>query len=149
MSSRPIVVGVDGTPASDQALEWALDEAAVRGCPVHVVHAWTFEALTDWTETTEQRTRAESEALIDKAVQAAAEKRQEMPEIVRQSLRGEAAETLERALEGAAMVVVASHTGHRLRQIVLGSTSMHVVRHAHAPIVVIPVDDRELAKPAR
>jgi len=149
MSSKPIVVGIDGTPASNLALEWALDEAVVRGCPLHVVHAWTFEALTDWTETTEQRVRAESEALIEKVVRAAAEKRQEMPEIVRKSLRGDAAEVLERASEGAAMLVVASHTGHRIRQIVLGSTSMHVVRHAHAPIVVIPVTDRELAETAR
>lgn len=33
--------------------------------------------------------------------------------------------------------------------VVLGSTSMHCVRHAHAPIVVIPVDDREYAEPVR
>jgi nucleotide-binding universal stress UspA family protein len=149
MSTKPIVVGIDGTPASDRALEWALDEAVVRGCPVHVVHAWTFEALSDWTETTEQRVRTESEALIEKALQAAGARRQELPEIVRRSLRGDAAETLEKASEGAAMLVVASHTGHRIRQIVLGSTSMHVVRHAHAPIVVIPVSDRELAETTR
>jgi nucleotide-binding universal stress UspA family protein len=149
MSTKPIVVGIDGTPASDRALEWALDEAVVRGCPLHVVHAWTFEALTDWTETTEQRVRAASEALIEKAVRTASEQRQDLPEIVRKSLRGDAAETLEKASEGAAMLVVASHTGHRIRQIVLGSTSMHVVRHAHAPIVVIPVNDREFAETTR
>ncbi|RDI34339.1 universal stress protein [Lentzea flaviverrucosa] len=149
MSTKPIVVGIDGTPASDRALEWALDEAVVRGCPLHVVHAWTFEALTDWTETTEQRVRAASEALLEKVVRTASEQRQDLPEIVRKSLRGDAAETLEKASEGAAMLVVASHTGHRIRQMVLGSTSMHVVRHAHAPIVVIPVNDRELAETAR
>ncbi|MFJ5991762.1 universal stress protein [Lentzea sp. NPDC092896] len=149
MSTKPIVVGVDGTPASDRALEWALDEAVVRGRPLHVVHAWTFEALADWTETTEQRVRAESEALLEKAVLKASEQRQDLPEIVRTSVRGDAAEALEKASEGAELLVVASHTGHRIRQIVLGSTSMHVVRHAHAPIVVIPVNDRELAETAR
>jgi len=149
MSSKPIVVGVDGTPASDRALEWALEEAVVRRCPLHVVNAWNFEALTDWTETTANQAQAESEAVVEKALQVAGSRRQDMPEIVRKSLRGDAAETLERASEGAAMLVVASHTGHRIRQIVLGSTSMHVVRHAHAPIVVIPVTDRELAETAR
>ena len=146
MSSKPIVVGVDGTPASDRALEWALEEGVVRGCPVHVVNVWNYEVLTDWTETSAQRAQAESEALIDTALRTAGAHRQEMPEIVRRSLRGDAAETLEKASEGAAMLVVASHTGHRIRQLVLGSTSMHVVRHAHAPIVVIPVNDRELAE---
>jgi nucleotide-binding universal stress UspA family protein len=149
MSSKPIVVGVDGTPASDRALEWALEEAVVRGCPLHVVNAWNFEALTGWAETTAQQAQAESEAVVEKALRAAGSRRQTMPEVVRRSLRGDAAETLERASEGAAMLVVASHTGHRIRQVVLGSTSMHVVRHAHAPIVVIPVTDRELAETAR
>lgn len=57
-----------------------------------------------------------------------------------------AAEVLEVASEGAAMLVVASHTGHPVRQIVLGSTSKHCVRHTHAPVVVIPVTDRERAE---
>ncbi|MDX8052152.1 universal stress protein [Lentzea sp. BCCO 10_0798] len=31
--NAPIVVGVDGTPASDQALRWATHEATLRNCP--------------------------------------------------------------------------------------------------------------------
>jgi nucleotide-binding universal stress UspA family protein len=147
--SAPIVVGVDGTPASDRALEWALDEAAVRGSILHVVNAWQYEALTDWTETTAQREQAASEQLVDQAVRRVSEGRTELPAIERKCLRGDAAEVLEAASEGAAMLVVASHTDHRIRQIVLGSTSMHVVRHAHAPIVVIPVADREKAEAVR
>ncbi|MFD5824169.1 universal stress protein [Lentzea sp. NPDC060358] len=149
MSTKPIVVGVDGTPASDRALRWALDEAVVRGCPVQVVHAWTFEALNDWAETTEQRVRAESEALLDQAVRTASQDRETMPDLVRMSLRGDAAATLEKVSEGAAMLVVASHTDRGIRQFVLGSTSLHVVRHAHAPVVVVPVTDRELAESER
>lgn len=141
-NSQPIVVGIDGTPVSDRALEWALNEATVRGCPLHVVNAWQYEALVDWTETSAQRETAVSEQLIEDALQRASQGRTDQPEIVRRSLRGDAAETLEAASEGAAMLVVASHTDHRIRQMVLGSTSMHVVRHAHAPIVVIPVTDR-------
>lgn len=80
--SDPIVVGVDGTPASERALSWAMDEAAVRGCPLHVVNAWSYEPMTDWQETSAQRRREESEALIEKLVRAASEKRQEVPEIV-------------------------------------------------------------------
>ncbi|NUT48554.1 MAG: universal stress protein [Saccharothrix sp.] len=148
-TASPIVVGVDGTPASVRALRWAMDEAVVRGCPLHVVNAWNFEPLADWRELTAQQAEAESEALIGEAVRAASHGRTELPEIVRRSLRGYAAEVLEKASEGAALLVVASHTGHWMRQIVLGSTSMHVVRHAHAPVVVIPVTDREPAEAAR
>ncbi len=148
MSTRsdPIVVGVDATPASERALAWAMDEATMRACPLHVVNAWTFEPMADWQETSAQQRQSESEALIEKLVRAASEERQELPEVVAMSVRGDAAEELEKVSAGAAMLVVASHTGHRLRQIVLGSTSMHCVRHSQAPVVVIPVNDRELAE---
>jgi nucleotide-binding universal stress UspA family protein len=148
-TAKPIVVGVDGTPASDRALRWAIDEAAMRGCPLHVVNAWNYEPMVDWRENTVQQAEAESEALIGEAVRAASDGRAELPEIVRRSLRGYAAEVLEKASEDAALLVVASHTGHRMRQIVLGTTSTHVVRHAHTPVVVIPVTDREPAEAAR
>ncbi|MET8764892.1 universal stress protein [Lentzea sp. NPDC004782] len=148
-TANPVVVGVDGTEASNGALRWAMDEALVRGCPLHVVNAWDFEPLADWRETTVEQASAESEALIGEAVRAVSQGRTELPEIVQRSLRGYAAEVLEKASEGAALLVVASHTGHWMRQIVLGSTSMHVVRHAHSPVVVIPVTDREPAETAR
>lgn len=148
-TAKPIVVGVDGMPASDRALRWAMDEAVVRGCPLHVVNAWNYEPVVDWRENTAQQAEAESEALIGEAVRAASDGRAELPDIVRRSLRGYAAEVLEKASEDAALLVVASHTGHRMRQIVLGSTSMHVVRHAHTPVVVIPVTDREPAEAVR
>ena len=35
-----IVVGVDGSENSRQALRWALDEARLRQAQVRVVHAW-------------------------------------------------------------------------------------------------------------
>ena len=148
-NSKPVVVGVDGTPASDRALAWAVDEAVVRGCPLHVVNVWQYEALVDWTETSAQREQAASEQLTEQALNRVLAGRTDQPEIVRRSVRGAAAEVLETASEGAAMLVVASHTNHRIRQMVLGSTSMHVVRHAYAPIVVIPVTDREPAESTR
>ncbi|GLZ27913.1 hypothetical protein Lesp02_01030 [Lentzea sp. NBRC 105346] len=148
-NGNPIVVGIDGTPASERALRWALDEAVTRNCPLHVVNAWAHEPLTEWSEMDEQEARRKSEALMEEALRAAAVGRLEFPEIVRRSIRGPAAEVLEKVSQDAAMLVVASHTGHRLRKIVLGSTSTHCVRHASAPVVVIPVNDRAHAEAAR
>ena len=39
MSEKPVVVGVDGSPCSRVALEYALDEAARRGAPLVAVSA--------------------------------------------------------------------------------------------------------------
>ncbi|MEU7482089.1 universal stress protein [Lentzea sp. NPDC042327] len=107
-TANPIVVGVDGTSVSERALQWAMDEALVRDCPLHVVHAWNYEPLADWTQTDAARGMPASEALEQQSV-------------------------------GAAMLVVATHSGHWLRKTVLGSTSTHCVRHSSAPVLVIPV----------
>lgn len=147
--AEPVVVGIDGTRASVRAVSWAMDEATVRGCPLHVVNAWNYEPLADWREVTAQQAEEESDALIDDAVRAASDGRTDFPQIVKRSVRGYAAEVLEKASEDAALLVVASHTDRRIRQMVLGSTSLHVVRHARAPVVVIPVTDRAKAEVTR
>ena len=40
MNDSDILVGVDGTPASDAALRWALNHAALTQQRVTAVHAW-------------------------------------------------------------------------------------------------------------
>lgn len=141
MNTGPIVVGVDGTPAGQRALSWAVDEATQRKLPLHVVNAFQHEPLADWTMTSEQDARARSEELVEDALRAATVGRAELPEVVRHSVRGPAAETLEERARGASMLVVASHSGSRLRQVLLGSTSAHCVRHATVPVVVLPPTD--------
>ena len=47
MSSKPvpqgtIVVGVDGSPTSDLALGWAVEEASRRRLPLHIIHAFSY-----------------------------------------------------------------------------------------------------------
>ncbi|SES07734.1 Nucleotide-binding universal stress protein, UspA family [Lentzea xinjiangensis] len=137
-TTSPIIVGIDGTPMSEQALRWAMDEALVRDCPLHIVHAWTYEPLVDWTQADASRGLAGSEALLENALCAAAAGRTDVPEVVRRSIRGAAGEVLEELSVGAAMLVVAPHGGRWLNKTMLGSTSAHCVRHSSAPVVVIP-----------
>ncbi|QQQ74207.1 universal stress protein [Saccharothrix sp. 6-C] len=141
MNAGPIVVGVDGTPTGDRALRWAMDEAARRGLPLHVVNAYSYEPLADWAMTSEQDARDRSEALVDDALRAASVGRLEFPRIIRHCVRGPAAEALEAQARGASVLVVAAHSGSRLRQVLLGSTSAHCVRHATVPVVVLPPND--------
>ncbi|WP_448316081.1 universal stress protein, partial [Streptomyces sp. CO7] len=39
----PLVVGVDGSEQSLGAVDWAADEAALRGLPLRLVHASLWE----------------------------------------------------------------------------------------------------------
>ncbi|MBB5960447.1 nucleotide-binding universal stress UspA family protein [Saccharothrix tamanrassetensis] len=143
MNAGPIVVGVDGTPAGGRALRWAMDEATLRNVPLHVVHAYQHEAMTDWTMTSEQDTQARAESLVEDALRAAAVGRSELPQVVRRCVRGPAAEALEAQARGASMLVVAAHNGSRLLRAVLGSTSAHCVRHATVPVVVLPPEQEQ------
>ncbi|WP_415953114.1 universal stress protein [Streptomyces sp. KLOTTS4A1] len=45
IGQRPVVFGVDSAQ-QDAALHWALDEAARRGAPLHLVHAGPTDAPT-------------------------------------------------------------------------------------------------------
>ena len=109
-----------------------------------MVNAWDYEPLTDWEGTSGERARALSEALVEEVVGEAVIGRTESPLIVRRCLRGTAAEVLEGAARDADLLVVASHTGHRMLDIVLGSTSAHCVRHATVPVVLIPAQSAPL-----
>jgi nucleotide-binding universal stress UspA family protein len=47
----PVVVGVDGSPVSEQAVATAFDEASVRGVPLVAVHAWSDDTYAGGDET--------------------------------------------------------------------------------------------------
>ena len=45
MDIRTIVVGVDGSPTSDTAIDWAAAEAVRRGVPLEVLHTSASRSL--------------------------------------------------------------------------------------------------------
>ena len=49
--ARRIVVGVDGSPSSERALDWAIGEAQRRGAALHLVAAWMFPMVLGFTFT--------------------------------------------------------------------------------------------------
>lgn len=108
-----IVVGVDGSPSSRAALRWAVRYAGLVGGRVEAVSAWEVPGMASWSAPAVDTDFDEGEAergLVDEVRAVLGE---DGGSLVRERLvRGNAAEVLVDAAQGAEMLVVGSR-GHR------------------------------------
>ena len=133
-----IVVGIEGTQASQGALEWAIREAIVRQCELTVVHAWDYIPARDAGRMSEHEERTASGCMLDAAVASAVRAVGASPEVVVRSVRGSAAKVLLAQSEFAQLLVLGR--GHRSGAIdvLRHSVTAECVRRAVCPVVVIP-----------
>lgn len=130
-----IVVGVEGTQMSREALIWALREGKIRNTAVQVVHAWRFDPTADFLPA--EQIRRDSIELLDREITAVTG--EQAPERVsRSSIQGAATRILPELSGKAELLVLGSHQRGLVGEIVLGSVSSECVRHARCPVVVVP-----------
>ncbi|HVC71471.1 MAG TPA: universal stress protein [Acidimicrobiales bacterium] len=136
-----IVVGVDGSEPSREALEWAARQAELTGARLSVVTAWAFaEEPTPFGIVPPILHESESvqEARRDlEEVVAAVRLRHRLVDVQTGVVMGRAAEVLIKAAQDADLLVVGSRGRGALAGMVLGSVSEHCVRHAPCPVVVV------------
>jgi len=136
-----IVVGLDGSRASADALRWALAEAEASGATVVAVHAWMPLVVASGVRAVVPAVIElpdESQQLI--ADQLAAAGRSEHPQVHVEAQAVEAPPTpalLERAKD-ARMLVVGTGQKSRFGRLVLGSTSELCAHETTCPVVVVP-----------
>jgi nucleotide-binding universal stress UspA family protein len=146
--SKPIVVGVDGSDASHEALRWAAEEARLRSSPLVAVYVWSYIPpqpigdpgmlaipagdLPGQLDAEREAAAAALEAAVSVALGAAPDF-----SVERKLVEGDAADALVRESESAELVVVGSHGRTGIRAALLGSVSRHVTTHAACPIVVV------------
>jgi len=138
-----IVVGVDGSPHSQRALEWAIKEAGLRNAPLTVlaVHQvagnhWTGNPeiyAADAPETEKMRQAAQD--TVQKAVDASGAPGPSSVTV--RAVSGIAAQELISASNDADLVVVGSRGGGGFARLMLGSVSTQVAAHSASPVVVI------------
>ena len=140
--THSIVVGVDGSPSSLVALQWAVRQAGLTGGSVEAVMAWYYPATMTgygWApvalvepgeyEENAQKALAEAVAAVDTGGR-------DVP--ISTSLRpGNPAQILIDAAADADLLVVGSRGHGGFAEVLLGSVSMHCVHHAPCPVAVI------------
>lgn len=137
--SRPkVVVGVDGSPSSYEALRWAVRYAGLVGGTVDAVAVWELPGLYGWSapavdmdvdeDETRQRMRKELTDVLgpDRA-----------DSVRTHVVHGNPADVLLRAAEDATVLVVGSRGRGGFARALLGSVSQHVSQHASCPVVIV------------
>jgi nucleotide-binding universal stress UspA family protein len=147
-STGPILLGVDGSGTSEAAVEFAFDEAAIRGADLEAVLVWDDIAMRGFARGGAQIGRLEDEEEHAVLSEQLAGWRDKYPDVtVRQVVRrGRAADALLRhgelrpAGEQPQMVVVGSRGRGGVTGLLLGSTSQSLICHAPWPVVVVRRD---------
>ncbi len=121
-----IVVGIDGSYASDAALDWAADEAETWGVPLVVVHAWTGHADPHPHESAFQQ--------LNEAIA----RRDGFPDHRLQVQEGRPSQTLLEISAANSILVVGDRGRNKFSSLLLGSVAHDVAVHADCPTVVVP-----------
>ena len=144
--SSTIVVGVDGSEGSVRALEFALEEARVRGAEVKAVSAWHVPASvydTGWVPVAvdpadfEEMARSSLDKTLEQA--GAAKSGVSVTPILR---NGQPADVLVAEARGAELLVVGSRGLGGFKGLLLGSVSQQCAHHATCPVAIVPDGDR-------
>jgi nucleotide-binding universal stress UspA family protein len=137
VDENTIVVGIDGSECSHQALTWALAEAkrSSRWLLLVNVWHWTSDAIgSPMSLVGVPDSRKAGHRLLQAA---AARAKTHGVEAMTRLVEGSRASALSEVAEGAAMLVVGAH-GHRgMGRALLGSVSQGCLRHARCPVVVV------------
>lgn len=139
-----ILVGVDGSPHSVEALRWAVGQARLTGRPVAAVISWAVPVdfgdaggahalmAVDW-EGDAGTTLADT---VAKAVEP-----QDADWVSQHVVPGHPAQVLLDAADPADLLVVGSRGRGGFTGLLLGSVSQYVVSRAPCPVVVVRADD--------
>ena len=142
-----IVVGVDGSPNSERALDWAMQEAITRHAPLTVVavHAvpksyWgNIPVVGSADEPLLEELRKSVEELTERAASRLSDASPASVNI--RAVSGFPVQELLAASQDADLLVVGSRGAGGFARLLIGSVSSQVAQHATCPVVILPHHD--------
>jgi nucleotide-binding universal stress UspA family protein len=136
-----ILVGVDGSESAGVALEFAVEEAGIRGAKLRVVSVWETPPLAQQEALTGpglfNALEGEAEAVVEQALSRVRELDPDLP-CEGSALNGWPQAVLVEEAKGVLLVVVGRRGHGALASLLLGSVSRHVVDHSPCPVIVVP-----------
>ena len=140
LTMRKIVIGLDGSPASIAALDWAYEQALLAGAELTAVHGWIYPYPGQRTVVSSARAQMQLDAteqlktsLESLGVLLSSGPIQVHSRLVEKS----AVDALLDEANDADLVVIGSRGRGAVRSTLLGSVSHSVAQHANCPVVII------------
>lgn len=137
--AQHVVVGVDGSSPSRQAIDWAIQHAAsddvvefvyTRQQPATAAEAG---AVTDPLMLVKGRN-----ALLDREIEFVRSRYEVLPQLRGRVIEGPAGASLIDAAAEADLIVVGTRGRGNVAGLLLGSTSTYLAHHATCPLVIVP-----------
>jgi nucleotide-binding universal stress UspA family protein len=137
-----IVVGIDGSDASKDALRWAVEDARARGAEVVALHAYEVPApALDAAPATPvdlpglvAEAHEDAQQFVTKVVDEVVGNVVSV-DVAPIAVEDKPTKALVDASRDADLLVVGSH-GHGLSGLLLGSVSLECAQHAACPVVI-------------
>jgi nucleotide-binding universal stress UspA family protein len=135
-----VVVGVDGSPASELALTWACDEADRHQVELVLVHGWSYPYAPTNTSSTQARelTEIDADCTLTRATEAARERCGVT--VTGVLIEGSAVSALLATVRDGDLLVVGSRGRGGIKSRLFGSTANSILDHAAVPVVVVRAD---------
>jgi nucleotide-binding universal stress UspA family protein len=137
--SAVIVVGIDGSDTSQDALRWALSQAALTGAELRAVSSWRWPNYitrvppgVDLAAETSQTLDEAVDAVLAENPQAAA-----TVTVNKHVVEGPAGPALLTHSDGATLLVVGARGRAAFPGMLLGSVAEYCVREGTCPVVVV------------
>ncbi|MFF7644908.1 universal stress protein [Streptomyces canus] len=134
----PVVVGVDGSEPSLRAVDWASDEAVLRGVPLRIVNGCLWERYEGAALAHDLGgpSRALPQEVVQGAVRRAGVRHPDL-KVTSEVVFEEPEYALVRESRGACALVTGTRGRGGMTEALLGSVSLTVAGHAHCPVIVV------------
>ncbi|GHJ08856.1 universal stress protein [Micromonospora humidisoli] len=146
--NRPVVVGVDGSPASLAAAEQAAHAAVLRGVPLHLVHGYLhplgYGVPLNPYDLGVPAPSEEAQRMLERTAAELADRWSGLTVQARQ-IAGGAGATLVEESRRAGLVVVGSRGLGGFTGLLLGSVGAQVAAHAYCPVLVVRPEAQPIA----
>lgn len=154
-SNNRIIVGVDGSPESRVAVDWAARDAAMRRAPLKLVNVLNPPVVMTFPEVPMppgylQWQEKEGRKVLAKALETVEEATKDHPiEVTSEMVSGPAVPTMVDLSKDARLFVVGCRGQGALARGLLGSVSSGLVHHAHCPVAIIHDEDPLMPHPSK